>query len=62
LTDPRAAAALAIVEVLDPSSGAVAVKEILARAAYATVECREKSRALSFLLDAELILLRTLAS
>jgi hypothetical protein len=54
--DPRAVAAHAIVEVLDPSSEVVAVKEVLARAAYATVECRERSAALGFLFEADRIL------
>jgi hypothetical protein len=52
-SDPHAVASLAVVEVLDPSSDGVALKEVLARAAFATVECRPKAQTLGFLLRAE---------
>lgn len=55
-SDPHAVASLAVVEVLDPSSEDVAVKEILARAAFATAECRSKAQTLGFLLEADRIL------
>lgn len=58
-SDPPAVAARAVAEVLDPSSDGVAVKEILARAAFATVECRSQAETLSFLLEAERILCAT---
>jgi hypothetical protein len=54
--DPHAVAAVAVVEALDPSSEIVAVREILARAAYATVECRGAAAALGLLLDADRLL------
>ena len=47
---------MAVVEALDPSSEVVAVREILARAAYATVECRGAAAALRLLLDADRLL------
>jgi hypothetical protein len=50
---PRAAASLAVVEVLDPSSDGVALKEILARAAWAAVESWDRPRVLAFLLEAD---------
>jgi hypothetical protein len=53
LTDPRAAAAHAVVEVLDPASEVVSLQAVLARAAWAAVESREREGALAFLLDAE---------
>jgi len=52
-TDPRAAAALAVAEVLDPSSDAVALQEVLARSAWAAVGSWEPPRVLGFLLEAE---------
>lgn len=55
-SDPHAVATVAAIEVLDPSSDAVAVREILARAAFATVECRSREEAVSFLVEAERIL------
>lgn len=55
-SDPHAVASSAVAEVLDPSSDGVAVKEILARAAFATVECRSKAQTLAFLLQADGIL------
>lgn len=54
--NPHAVASLAVVEVLDPSSDGVTLKEVLARAAFATVECRPKAQTLSFLLQADRIL------
>lgn len=54
-TDPRGAAATAIAEVLDPSSDVVALSEVLAKAAWATVESRERPQVLAFLLDADRI-------
>jgi hypothetical protein len=55
-SNPHAVASLAVVEVLDPSSDGVAVKEVLARAAFATVECRSKAQTLGFLLQTDGIL------
>jgi hypothetical protein len=52
VTDPRAAASLAVAEVLDPSSDLVAVKEVMARAAWAAVESWEPPRVLEFLQQA----------
>jgi hypothetical protein len=52
-SDPRGAAALALAEVLDPSSDVVALQEVLARAAFAAVERWERSRVLGFLLEAD---------
>lgn len=54
--DPRGALALALVEVLDPSSELVDVKEVLARCAWAVVDTQGPSSALGFLLDAERLL------
>ena len=54
--DPRAAAALAVAEVLDPAGDGVALQEVLARAAWAAVESWEPPRVLGFLLDADRIL------
>jgi hypothetical protein len=54
-TDPRGAAATAIAEVLDPSSDVVALSEVLAKAAWATVESRERPQVLAFLLDVDRI-------
>jgi len=51
--DPRGAAALAVAEVLDPSSEVVALQEILARAAWAAVASWEPRRVLRFLLDVD---------
>ncbi|HWL32400.1 MAG TPA: hypothetical protein VNP89_02245 [Gaiellaceae bacterium] len=55
-TNPRGAAALAVVEVLDPSSEVVDVKEVLARSAWAVVETRGRAAALGFLLDVDRLL------
>jgi hypothetical protein len=52
-SDARGAAALAIAEVLDPSSEVVALQEVLARAAWAAVGTWEPRRVLRFLLDAD---------
>jgi hypothetical protein len=51
--DPRGAAALAVAEVLDPSSDVVALQEVLARAAWAAAGTWEPSRVLLFLLDVD---------
>jgi hypothetical protein len=51
--DPRAAAATAILEVLDPSSEVVALQEVVARAALAAFESWEPPRVLAFLLDVD---------
>lgn len=53
---PRSAASIAVVEVLDPSSDAIDLKEVLARAAWAAVESWERPRVLSFLLEAARLL------
>lgn len=58
LTDPRAAAATAVVEVLDPAGDVVSLQAVLARAAWAAVESWEASRTLAFLLEAD----RTIAA
>jgi hypothetical protein len=55
-TSPRGTAALAVAEVLDPSSEVVDVKEVLARSAWAVVETRGSGAALEFLLDADSLL------
>ena len=52
-SDPQGAAALAVAEVLDPSSEVVALQEVLARAAWAAVASWEPRRVLRFLLDAD---------
>jgi hypothetical protein len=54
--DPRGVAALALVEVLDPSSGAIDLKEVLARCAWAVVETMEPPRVLRFLLEVDHLL------
>jgi hypothetical protein len=54
--DPRGTAAIALAEVLDPSSGVVDLKEILALSAWAAVETVEPPRVLQFLLDADSLL------
>ena len=51
--DPRGAAAMAVAEVLDPSSEVVALQEVLARAAWAAVASWEPRRVLGFLLDVD---------
>jgi len=51
--EPRGAAALALAEVLDPSSGIVDLKEVLARSTWAAVELAEEERVLRFLLDVD---------
>ncbi len=51
--DPRAAAATAILEVLDPSSEVVALQEVVARAALAAFESWGPPRVLAFLLDVD---------
>jgi len=52
-TEPRGAAALALAEVLDPSSGVVDLKEVLARSAWAVVETLGAPGALLFLLEVD---------
>jgi hypothetical protein len=52
-SDPRGAAALAVAEVLDPASEVVALREVLARAAWAAVASWEPRRVLRLLLDAD---------
>jgi hypothetical protein len=49
--DPRAAASLAVAEVLIPAGDVVALKMVVARAAWASVESWEPPRALAFLLQ-----------
>jgi hypothetical protein len=51
--DRRAAAAAAVAETIDPSSGAVALQEILVRAAWAAVRSWETDRVLEFLLEVD---------
>jgi hypothetical protein len=51
--DPRAAAASAVVEVIDPSSGQVDLQEILMRATWAAARSWESERLLDFLLAAD---------
>jgi hypothetical protein len=51
--DPRGAAALAVAEVLDPASEGVALREVVARSAWAAVASWEPGRVLRFLLDAD---------
>ncbi len=48
--DPRAAASLAIAEVLSPEGDVVALKEVVARASWAAVESWDPPRVLAFLL------------
>jgi hypothetical protein len=50
-SDPRAAASLAIAEVLDPAGEAVALKAVVARASWAAVESWEQPRVFAFLLQ-----------
>lgn len=54
--DPRGAAALALAEVLDPSSEAVDVKEVLARCAWTAVETADRPVVLRFLLQVDRLL------
>jgi hypothetical protein len=54
--DPRAAAAIAVVEAIDPSSGVVPLQEILVRAAWAAVQIWEPPRVLDFLIEVDAIL------
>ncbi len=55
-TEPRGAAALALAEVLDPSSGVVDLKEVLARSAWAVVETPGAAGVLRFLLEVDRLL------
>jgi hypothetical protein len=50
-SDPRAAASLAVAEVLNPAGEAVALKAVVARASWAAVESWEHPRVLAFLLQ-----------
>ncbi len=50
-SDPRAAASLAVAEVLIPAGDVVALKAVVAQAAWAAVESWEPARALAFLLQ-----------
>jgi hypothetical protein len=52
-TDPRGAAALALAEVIDPSSGIVDLKEVLARSTWSVVETLGAAGALPLLLEAD---------
>ena len=54
--DPRGAAALALAEVLAPSSAAIDLKEVLARSAWAVVETLEAPGVLRFLLEVDRVL------
>ena len=54
--DPRGAAALALAEVFDPSSGEVDLKEVLARVAWAAVETLEAPEVLRFLVEIDCLL------
>jgi hypothetical protein len=58
--DARAAAALAVAEVLDPANDGVAMQEVLARAAWAAVESWEAPRVLAFLLEVDQVLVDAL--
>jgi hypothetical protein len=57
-SDPRAAASLAVAEVLNPAGDVVALKAVVARASWAAVESWDEARVLAFLLrlSEELIL------
>jgi hypothetical protein len=50
-SDPRAAASLAVAEVLNPAGDIVALKAVVARASWAAVESWEQPRLLAFLLQ-----------
>lgn len=52
-TDPSAAAALALAEVLDPGGEMVSFKEVLARCAWAAVKSRTRPQVMGFLLTAD---------
>jgi len=55
-SDPRAAASLAVAEVLNPAGEVVALKAVVARATWAAVESWEHPRVLAFLLQLPLAL------
>jgi len=55
---PASAATTAVVEVLDPSSGTVALQEVLLRATWAALRSWEPDRVLEFLLAVHEILAR----
>ena len=59
LADPSGAAAPAIAEVLDPSSGIVDLKEVLARSTWFAAETLEPSELLRFLLEVDRFLAGT---
>ena len=50
---PSSAAAIAVAELLDPSSGTVPLQEVLVRAAWAAVRSWEPARVLRFLVDVD---------
>jgi hypothetical protein len=54
--DPRGVAALAVAEVLDPSSDVVDFNEVLARCAWAAVETWDPRAVLDFLLEVDRLL------
>jgi len=56
LSDPRAAASLAVAEVLIPAGDVVALKAVVAQASWAAVESWEPPRVLAFLLQLPLAL------
>ncbi len=62
LSDPRAAASLAVAEVLIPAGDVVALKAVVAQAAWAAVESWEPPRVLAFLLQLAAALSPTLRS
>ena len=59
VADPSGAAALALAEVLDPSSGIVDLKEVLARSTWYAAETLEASELLRFLLEVDRLLAGT---
>jgi hypothetical protein len=59
LSDPRAAASLAVAEVLIPAGDVVALKAVVAQAAWAAVESWEPPRVLAFLLQLDAALSRS---
>jgi hypothetical protein len=54
--DPRAAASLAVAEVLNPAGEVVALKAVVARASWAAVESWEHPQVLAFLFQLALVL------
>jgi hypothetical protein len=55
-SDPRAAASLAVAEVLNPAGDVAALKAVVARASWAAVESWEQPRVLAFLLQLAVVL------